>query len=133
MNDLGDNYQVIALDVGEKRIGVARAQIQVGLVEPLAILKVDGQTEFETLKQLFAEFQPAKLIVGLPVGKDGQIGPQAQRVKVWVELLIKRTALEAEIIYQDETLTSLAARDREPARQFIDDLAAAVILEDYLG
>ena len=133
MNDLGDNYQIMALDVGEKRIGVARAQVQVGLVEPLVILKVDGQTEFETLKQLFAEFRPAKLIVGLPVGKDGQIGPQAQRVKIWVELLIKRTALEAEVVYQDETLTSLVARDREPDRQFIDDLAAAVILEDYLG
>ena len=123
----------MALDVGEKRIGVARAQAQVGLVEPLAILKVDGQTEFETLKRLFAEFQPAKLIVGLPVGKDGQIGPQAQRVKTWVELLIKRISFEAEVVYQDETLTSLAARDREPGRQFIDDLAAAVILEDYLG
>ena len=126
----GADSQLLALDVGAKRIGVARAGVRARLVEPLRIIKADG-TEFARLGELFADVGPAVLVVGLPYDAAGEEGQQAAAIKRWVKIMIDETGFAGDVVYQDETLSSHAAA--KPAGGGpADDLAAAVILEDYL-
>ncbi|MYB40223.1 Holliday junction resolvase RuvX [Candidatus Saccharibacteria bacterium] len=122
--------QLLALDVGAKRIGVARASAGARLVEPLQIIAADG-SEFDRLVELFAAYEPAALIVGLPFDAAGEEGRQAAAVKQWVKIMVETTGFDGAVIYQDETLSSRAAKDLAVSGP-VDDLAAAVILEDYL-
>lgn len=124
--------QILALDVGSKRIGVARASQQVRLVEELAVLPVDDH-ELERLEELFERWRPAVLVVGLPLDKTGTEGRQATAVKQWVKIMLKRTAFTGRLVWQDETLSSHAAKERTGGIGPVDDVAAAVILEDYLA
>lgn len=127
------NYQILALDVGQKRIGVARAASQVRLVEPLEIIQADGQIEFVRLQELLLKFKPRILVIGLPFDKEGKSGHQADLIKIWVKNLIEKTKFKGEIVYQDETLSSQAASKNSSKTGLVDDLAAGVILEDYLN
>ncbi len=126
------DYQILALDVGQKRIGVARAQNQAGLAEPLAIMIIEGGSEFTRLQELFEKWRPAVLVIGLPFNKAGERGEQAHLIEEWVKIMIDKTGFEGQVIYQDETLSSREARADASEARFVDDLAAAIILEDYM-
>ena len=80
---------------------------------------------------MFASYEPAALIIGLPFDAEGEEGRQAGTVKQWVKIMIEATGFTGAVIYQDETLSSRAAKDLVVSGP-VDDLAAAVILEDYL-
>ena len=130
------NYQILALDVGSKRIGVARAQKAVGLVEALAVVEVKAGREFSLLDDLLQEWQPAVLVVGLPLNHQGQATNQTLWTRKWVDFFLTKVDFKGDLVYQDEFLTSKAARQvaiqlkHSPAA--VDDLAACLILEDYL-
>ena len=130
MNEPADDYQLLALDVGRRRIGVARAHSQVRLVEPLAILPADGG-EFAALAEIFATWSPALLIIGLPFNSRGEEGEQAAWIRDWVGEMVAKTEFAGRIAYQDETLSTKAAVEAG-GKGFVDDLAASIILEDYL-
>ena len=133
INKQGLSYQILALDIGQKRIGVARAQSVARLVEPLVIINTEDGKEFLSLKELLIEWQPEILVIGLPFNKSGNRGKQAKSIEEWVAIMLKKTGFEGCIIYQDETLSSQAAQISSGKSRFIDDLAACVILEDYLN
>jgi putative Holliday junction resolvase len=79
-----------------------------------------------------------KVIAGLPISMDGSIGPQAEKVKAFVEDLSARTDVPVE--FRDERLSTVSARrmmqaagkkkSREKKRD--DAIAAAIILQGYL-
>ena len=120
------------MDVGQKRIGVARAQNQVRLVEPLMIISVGDGEEFAKLSELFDSWRPAVLVVGLPINELGEQSKQANLIREWVIIMVIKTGFAGRLVYQDETLSSHAARADSPETRFIDDLAAALILEDCI-
>ncbi len=126
---------VIALDVGERRIGVARATLSVGIANPLTTLERTERTMQDIQKMLDAEGVNA-LVVGLPRGLDGQETAQTGTIRKFVEQLT--TNVNVPIILQDEALTSRKAEDELKARgkpykkSDIDALAATYILEDYM-
>ena len=117
-------YQLIALDVGQKYLGVARAQSQARLPEPIAIWLVDGR-EFDRLQALVDELQPEVLVIGRP---SRVANPDW--FSQWCRQLVQRLKFAGRTVYQDETLTTLAAGPRPGER--VDDRAAAIILADYL-
>ena len=127
------NYEILALDVGERRIGVARAQSQARLVEPLEVVAAGKGIEFERLSQLFSYWQPALIVVGLPLNKEGSVGQQATIIRNWVKKMQTRIGFEGSIVYQDETLSSHQARQETSVEGPVDDLAAGILLEDYLN
>ena len=129
---LGD-YEILALDVGERRIGVARAQSRARLVEPLEVMAAGKGVEFERLAQLLSYWQPALIVVGLPLDKDGSVGQQAVIIRKWVKKMLAQTGFEGRIVYQDETLSTHQARQEAVVEGPVDDLAAGILLEDYLN
>ena len=127
-----DYQQLLALDVGHKRVGVARAHSLARLVEPVQIIQMDGG-EFTTLTDLFQAHQPDILVVGLPLNQQGLAGQQAQIIKDWTNKMITITNFQGKLVYWDETLSSVVAKNQNPQADAVDDLAACVILEDYLS
>lgn len=127
---------ILALDVGTVRIGVAIARSDIKLARPLTTITNSAEV-ITDISKLAAERTVETLVVGLPRGLDGQTTAQTRYVLEFVEKL-KATGLT--IVVQDEALTSLKAEDELKSRDGggrynkgdVDALAATYILEDYL-
>jgi putative holliday junction resolvase len=130
------NNTIIALDVGQRRIGVAVADSIARIPRPLTTL-IHTTSVWDDLQQLFSAENADLLIVGLPRGMEGQDTEQTKTVEAFTEELKKNTDLP--IRFQDEALTSVKAEEELRARKKpfekadIDALAAVYILEDYLS
>lgn len=131
-----ESRSVLALDVGEKRIGVARASVEARLAQPLRTLNHDKNI-WQVLADLAEEQQAGTIVVGLPRGLDGQETAQTRIAREFAANLEER--LRVAVYLQDEAVTSaqaeaeLAARGKPYQKGDIDALAATYILEDYLG
>ena len=125
------DHQILAFDVGQRRIGVARAQSRARLVEPLEIVEAGGG-EFVRIKELLEAWRPKVIVIGLPLDKRGLAGHQAGIIRAWTEKMVARTGFGGQVVYWDETLSSRAAGRRAGSAP-IDDLAAGILLEDYLN
>ena len=126
---------ILALDIGEIRIGVALASTVARLPRPFTTLKFDDDF-FENLKQIITAEDVSKIIVGMPRNLDGQPTSQTYYVEEFVNDLRQHTDLPIEM--QDEAVTSrlaqeeLEARGKKYQKADIDALAATYILQDYL-
>jgi putative holliday junction resolvase len=149
--------RLMALDVGEARIGVAVSDATGFLASPYTTLHVTRNEEqtWQSIQRLIDETEAEGLVVGLPISLDGQIHAQGERVQAFAERLRERISIP--LTFWDERLSTVEAqrllaqreqsgdrtRRRQGARrrtqtrrrrkgQEIDALAAAVILQDYL-
>ncbi|RXS42560.1 Holliday junction resolvase RuvX [Idiomarina sp. 29L] len=131
---------VIGFDFGTKSIGVAVGQRITGTASPLSALKAkDGIPNWDTIEQLFKEWQPEQLVVGLPLNMDGTEQPLTQRAKKFGNRLHGRFGLP--VAFQDERLTSTAAREelfnaggfKKLDKGLVDSQAALLIVEDFLS
>lgn len=126
---------LLALDVGERRIGVALAGSVARLPGPLLTIEREDSV-FEDIKRLVREERAASVIIGLPRGLDGQETAQTQAVYEFGDELKKY--LSVPVYYQDEALTSRLAEQELKAggkpynKPMVDALAATYILADYL-
>lgn len=131
-----DSNNVLSLDVGERRIGVARASLVAGIAQPLTTLQV-SEASFEDIRQLVKDNEATTLVIGLPRGLDGQDTAQTAFVREFAEQL--SSYLTVKIVWQDEALTSkraeaeLEKRGKKYQKADVDALAATYILEDYLA
>lgn len=125
---------IVALDIGERRIGVARGDTMVRIAVPLTTVLVDG-TELAQIERIIAAEQASTLVVGYPRNQSGEATAQTAYVETVAEQL---RAIMPHLVFQDESLTSVVAEQRLKARgrayqkADIDAEAAAVILQDYL-
>lgn len=126
--------QLLALDIGERRIGVAKGDTGVRLAMPLMTLVVDG-TELDRIKQLVTDERIDTIVIGYPRNQSGE--PTAQTV--YVEgIAAQLEGIAPRIVFQDESLTSVIAEQRLKAlgkpyeKADIDAEAATLILQDYL-
>lgn len=131
---MAHNQSILALDVGEKRIGVALADPAIRIAVARETIAVDG-TEVDRIRQLISYENVAILVIGYPRNQSGEITKQTAYVEQFTD---KLHGVDAEIVFQDESLTSIKAeellvRQRKPYRkEDIDALAASLILQDYL-
>lgn len=127
---------ILALDVGDKRVGVAIASKEARLPRPLTTLQ-RGDNFFEELRQLVRTEEAGRIVVGLPRGLDGQTTAQTTTTERFVADLKQEVDLPVSL--QDEALTSrqaeaeLEGRGAAASKADIDALAATYILEDYLA
>ena len=125
---------LIALDVGEKRIGVATASGDVRIAVPVGFIEVDGG-EIDKISRLVEEYSAKKLIIGLPRNSSGELTLQSEFVQKFAK---KLEPIGIDIIFQDESLTSVKAEEylqssgKKYEKGDIDARAAALILQDYL-
>lgn len=126
--------QLLALDIGERRIGVAKGDTGVRLAIPLTTLVVDG-TEIDRIKQLIADERAEVLVIGYPRNQSGEPTAQTKYVETVASAL---EGLAPSLVFQDESLTSVIAEQRLQAsgkpysKGDIDAEAATLILQDYL-
>ena len=132
---MSQNRAIIALDVGEKRIGVAVASGQVAIAVPLMTIDVDGN-ELDAISRTAEHEGASVIVVGYPRNQSGEVTAQTAIVETFAHRL--KEVSNADIVFQDESLTSVQAEERlksynRPyARADIDALAASLILQDYL-
>ena len=149
--------RLMALDVGEARIGVAVSDSTQFLASPYTTIHVsrDEAQTWAAIQQLVNEIEPSGLVIGLPISLDGQIHAQAERVQAFAQRLKEHISIP--ITFWDERLSTVEAerlldernsggrgerqgrrsRQRTQSRRRrksheIDALAAAVILQEYL-
>ena len=126
---------ILALDVGEKRIGVAQGDEDMRIAFPYDTIEVDG-TEVQAIAELVVASDVRTLVVGYPRNQSGEPTAQTQYVE---DFVAKLTDLPAEVVFQDESLTSVMAEQRLKQQKApyskgdIDSMAACIVLEDYLG
>ncbi|MCL2308927.1 MAG: Holliday junction resolvase RuvX [Proteobacteria bacterium] len=129
---------LLAFDFGHKRIGVAIGNTLTQTARPLTTLHVERREARETaLRALMTEWQPQKLVVGLPVHVDGAEHEMTQRARKFARWLEETFRLPVALM--DERLTTRAAQSLleesgqfgEKARAVRDAVAAQVILQAY--
>lgn len=127
---------ILALDVGDKRIGVAVASEVARLPRPLTTLPRTDDF-LDKLRDIIEDERVRVLVIGLPRGLDGQQTEQTAVTEKFIEELDK--ALDLPVRRQDEALTSqkaeneLTGKRSKAATGDVDSLAATYILEDYLA
>lgn len=126
---------ILALDVGDARIGVARANTLARLASPLTTLQHTANV-LQDIARLVTTERADALVVGLPRSLDGQETAQTRHVRAFGDEL--STAVSVPIYWQDEALTShnaqaeLDRRGKPYNKGDIDALSATYILEDFL-
>jgi putative Holliday junction resolvase len=131
--------RVLALDVGEKRIGVAISDLSQTLARSLKVIQRDSRQEgFATVARLIEEYEVEKVVVGYPRSLDGMAGAQAEKVERYAADLAK--ALTVPVLLWDERFSTVSAERLmkeaglrgKRKQEIVDAVAAAVILQDYL-
>lgn len=108
------------------------------ITSPLPAVRADDQA-WTTIAILADELHAVAIVVGYPLGLDGQAGKAAHIAADWADRL--KTHTQVPVVLHDERLSTIQAqrrfhevgRDTRSTRNLIDSASAAVILEAYLG
>lgn len=122
---------ILAIDYGEKNVGLALVPEGTTTAVPLDTITNSGKWNLRTDLEFFVEQKNiSKIVVGMPLSMDGTRGPQAERVQVFVDFLREETPWEVDTI--DERLsTAEAQRYAKEAGVDIDSAAAVMIAQNY--
>lgn len=131
--------RILALDVGDRRVGVAVSDPLGMLARPLLVLvRRSREADYKAIARLVEEQEANRVVVGHPLEMHGEVGPQAQRVERYAAGLAEHLAVP--LVFWDERLSTAEAERMlheagESSRQYrgrLDAVAAAVILQSYL-
>lgn len=131
--------RVLALDVGEARIGVAVSDPDRKVALPAGTIQVaGGPQDLKAVAAMVRDQEIAEVVVGHPLSLSGERGPAAHRAEKFADGL--RMILEVPVRLQDERLTTAEAdRDLRTAgaggrdrRRVVDQAAATIILRAFL-
>lgn len=132
--------RALAIDLGSKRIGTAISDALGISVRPVeTIRRTSLERDIARLQALIADLEAEAVVVGLPLRMDGTVGDAAAAALAFAERL--RAAVDVPVFTQDERLTSYEAEQmmkerglpRERRRARSDEVAAMIILQDYLA
>lgn len=136
--------RVLGLDYGRRRIGLAISDELRITARPAGILeRTNRRGVFRNLREIAREYGARQIVVGYPLNLDGTAGEMAEEAARFAARLKKELGIEVELV--DERLTSWAAhqemaetaratkRDERRTAPETDDLAAAILLRDFLG
>jgi putative Holliday junction resolvase len=135
---------IICLDIGTKRIGVAKSD-ELGLAaHPLTVIERKNlEHDLARVIELCQEHETDRIVVGLPLDEEGNVGASAEKVLRFVRVLkqsIVALGLEIPVETWDERYSTASAEEmlidadvsRAKRRRVVDKLAAAKILQDYM-
>lgn len=129
--------RILAIDFGEKNIGVAITDEMGLLARPFATLR-NPKKVYEEIVEILDTNDCEKLVVGLPISLSGKEGRQVEKIREFVNNLAKIT--DKKIEFYDERLTSKLVEKRlinegvsaKKRKELIDQLSARELLQDYL-
>ena len=122
----------LALDLGERRVGLAVGDDEAGIARALpALTRRTREADLDVLRRVIRDEGVQMLLVGLPLTLRGEEGPQAARVRAQAERL--RADLGLPLEFLDERLTTKAAARYRIGRRFdVDSASAALLLQGRL-
>ena len=132
------NERILALDIGDARIGVAVSDPERIIASPVEVIhRVGWGPDVRRICELCQQYETTLVLSGWPLNMDGTAGFQSEKVKQFCEQLEKAGLT---VFYQDERLTTVTAEHallegnmhRRERRQTVDKVAAAVILQQWL-
>ena len=131
--------RILAVDLGDARIGLAISDILGITANPLETYKRKGDIrDAEYIAKIANDRQCQRIILGLPLNMDGTEGVRVEKTYAFAEELKKFTSVE--IDFEDERLSTVevesvlieAGMRREKRKDVIDKLAATIILRRYM-
>lgn len=135
------NGRIIALDVGDKRIGVATCDPMGIVVRAVGVVQAEPRERaLAEIQRIVHDEEAVSIVVGLPLTLRGEEGPQAKRVLDFVAAL--KGVLTIPFVMRDERYTSVEAqriiddrggKRKKQRRGEVDEIAATLILQDYLN
>ncbi len=131
---------VLAVDPGDKRIGLAVSDLSGTIANPLRVIEhVARLVDAAAIAQVAAERGAGLIIVGQALDEDGQAGPAARKAQRLAEAIRSQTEIPVEL-WDESSSTEEALRarralgaSRKKRSGHLDELAATVILQDYLN
>ncbi len=132
------NRRLLAIDLGDRRTGVAIGDEGTGTAMPLEVLHIPkGEALQEALLKLIKAHAPDAIIVGLPLNMDDSEGPRATDARAFGSALAR--CCDCKIHMHDERLTTFEADDRmrgtsrREKKSRSDAVAACVLLESFFA
>lgn len=134
--------RIMGLDYGSKTMGVAISDELMMIATGLEIIRRDSEKKIRKtlirIDELIAEYNIGKIVLGLPKNMNNTLGERAEKSLELKETLERRTGLE--VIMWDERLSTVSAHKammeagirREDRGNYVDSIAAAIILQGYL-
>ncbi len=131
--------RILALDMGEKNIGVAVSDpLEITAQGVTVIRRSSIKKDLARLRELIQEYAVEKIVLGYPLNMDGSAGEKAREILVLKEKLANTFSLP--VVIWDERLTTVAAQRtlldaglrRAHRKKVIDKVAAVLILESYM-
>lgn len=134
--------KIMGLDYGSKTVGVAISDDLLITAQPVETIQRESENKLRRtlarINELVSENHVQKIVLGLPLLPDGDVGERAEKTLEFKTMLEKRTGLD--VILVDERYTTDASRQelremgvaRRDRKNYLDQLAACHILEEYL-
>ena len=135
--------RLLGLDFGSKTVGVAVSDPLGLTATAIEIVRRQSPNKLRKtlarIEEIIKEYDIDTIVLGYPVMLDGTAGERVEKTKEFATMLERRTGKE--IIFQDERLTTVEAYEimdlmdikKEDRYDYVDMIAAKVILEDYLN
>jgi putative Holliday junction resolvase len=132
--------RVIGIDLGTRRIGVAVTDGLGMTAQPHATLaRHGGKRDLEAIGAVVREFDAERVVLGLPLSPEGEVGRAARSAQAFAERLRAALAIPVDLI--DESFSTVEAEEvllradlsRARRKEVVDRLAAAVILQRWLN
>ena len=127
-----NSMQVVALDFGTSKVGVAVGNTKTKTSSPISTLKYNSYKHlWSLLGPILTEWEPALIVVGMPLHMDGEESTLSDLVKAFAKQL--ETQFDRKVVLVDERLTSREARSMTTNLDEIDQLAAKIILDTWIN
>lgn len=132
--------RILGLDVGSKTIGVACSDALLMTAQGVeTIRRQSKKKDFARIREIVKEKEVHRIVVGRPRHMNGDYSENMEKIEQFVDDL-KRTIPFIEFVYWDERLTTVMAERvlmegnvrREKRKQYVDKMAAVLILQNYL-
>ena len=124
--------QVMALDFGTSKVGVAVGNTKTKTSSPISTLKYNSYKHlWSLLGPILTEWEPALIVVGMPLHMDGEESTLSDLVKAFSKKL--ETQFDRKVVLVDERLSSREARSMTTNLAEIDQLAAKIILDTWIN
>ena len=125
---------LLGFDFGKRRIGVAVGQSITGTATALCTITTrQGKPDWDRISELIDQWQPAELVVGLPLHDDGSDSDTSKAARQFAKQLQNR--YQRPVHTMNERLSTHAAREymqESPGKQEVDAVAAMIILQNWL-
>lgn len=132
--------RIMGIDYGDSRIGIAMSDIMGWTAQGIKTIQNRGREKtLSEIKEILNEYNPEKIVIGLPKNMDGSEGFRVDATHEFADLL--RTVYGGEIIFWDERLSTVGAAQilkstetfGKKRKKVLDTVAASLILEGYLN